>query len=136
MRVSAAPLLLATALAVSLTGCRGKDESATTPPVGPPGGPPGPSVGGPPPGGGATPTEPNRGVGQVTDDVVLTGKVKNALMVSKVTTGKLNVDTVKGVVTLKGSVPTAAQKAMAEKVAKQVNGVASVKNSLTVSAGK
>jgi len=39
-------------------------------------------------------------------------------------------------VTLKGSVPTASQKATAEKVAKQVEGVSSVKNSLSVGAKK
>jgi len=134
MRVSPIPLLLATALAMSLSGCRAKDQTATSPPVGPSGGPPGPTAGGPPPGG--TATEPGRGVGQMSGDAVLTGKVKNALMVSKVDTGKLNVDSANGVVTLKGSVPTASQKAMAEKVAKQVAGVSSVKNSLTVGGGK
>jgi hyperosmotically inducible periplasmic protein len=134
MRVSPTPLLLAAALAASLSGCRGKDETANTPPGAPPGAPSGPSARTAPAGG--TAAEPDRGVKQVSDDVVLTGKVKNALMVSKVDTGKLNVDTVNGVVTLKGSVPTASQKATAEKVAKQVEGVSSVKNSLSVGAKK
>jgi len=72
----------------------------------------------------------------VGDDVVLTGKVKNALITSKVDARSLNVDTANGAVTLKGSVPTAAQKSLAEKVAKQVAGVKSVKNELAVGAKK
>ena len=44
----------------------------------------------------------------------------------------INVDVDNGVVTLSGSVASAAQKASAEKVAKSVEGVASVKNNLTV----
>lgn len=134
MNRSLVPMLLTTALAVSLAGCRGKEEAATTPPGAPPGGPSGPYAGSPPPGPGGSPGGADRGPGQVSQDVVLTGKVKNALIVSKVDTGNLNVDTANGVVTLKGSVPTAAQKATAEKVAKQVEGVTSVKNSLTVGA--
>lgn len=133
MRVPPVPLLLATALAVSLAGCRGREETATTPPGAPPGTPSAPYAGSPPPGEGGT-TDADRPVGQVSEDVVLTGKVKNALIVSKVDTGNLNVDTVNGVVTLKGSVPTASQKATAERIAKEVEGVTSVKNSLTVAA--
>ena len=44
----------------------------------------------------------------------------------------INVDVDNAVVTLSGTVATAAQKASAEKVAKSVEGVASVKNNLTV----
>ena len=46
----------------------------------------------------------------------------------------INVDVDNGVVTLRGNVGSAAQKAAAEKAAKGVEGVKSVKNSLTVSA--
>jgi hyperosmotically inducible protein len=46
----------------------------------------------------------------------------------------INVDVENGVVTLTGSVANAQQKAEAEKVAKSVQGVKSVKNLLTVSA--
>jgi len=66
----------------------------------------------------------------------MSGKVKNALITSKVDTRKLNVDTKNGVVTLNGSVPTASQKSQAEKVAKQVSGVTTVKDNLTVGATK
>lgn len=134
MKRHPAPPLLAAALAICLAGCPGKEETTSTPPGAPPGGPSGPSAGTQPAGEGNTAAEADRGVKQVSEDVLLTGKVKNALIVSKVDTGKLNVDTVNGVVTLKGSVPTASQKATAEKVAKQVEGVTSVKNSLTVGA--
>lgn len=44
----------------------------------------------------------------------------------------INVDVDNAVVTLSGTVASAAQKASAEKVAKSVEGVASVKNNLTV----
>ncbi|HKO59660.1 MAG TPA: BON domain-containing protein [Pyrinomonadaceae bacterium] len=44
----------------------------------------------------------------------------------------INVDVDNAVVTLSGTVATAAQKSSAEKVAKSVEGVASVKNNLTV----
>ncbi len=47
----------------------------------------------------------------------------------------INVDVDKNVVTLSGTVATAAQKAKAESVAKAVDGVTSVKNLLKVSAG-
>lgn len=46
----------------------------------------------------------------------------------------INVDVDKDVVTLSGTVATAAQKAQAEKIAKAVEGVKSVKNMLKVSA--
>jgi len=85
-----------------------------------------------PPGGATTVRTPTA----VGADTVMTGKVKNALITSKVDTRKLNVDTRNGVVTLNGSVPTASQKSQAEKVAKQVSGVTTVKDNLTVGAAK
>jgi hyperosmotically inducible protein len=47
----------------------------------------------------------------------------------------INVDVVDAVVTLKGTVASAAQKASAEKVAKGIEGVKSVKNELQVRPG-
>ena len=44
----------------------------------------------------------------------------------------INVDVVNDVVTLKGTVETAAQKTKAEQVTKGIEGVKSVKNELTV----
>jgi len=46
----------------------------------------------------------------------------------------INVDVVKGVVTLRGSVSDAEQKSEAEKLAKETEGVKSVKNQLKVNA--
>jgi osmotically-inducible protein OsmY len=64
----------------------------------------------------------------------LTGKVKSALAADvglKTLTG-IDVDSDKGIVTLKGKVDTADQKKRAGMVAKKVGGVKSVKNQLTV----
>jgi hyperosmotically inducible protein len=66
---------------------------------------------------------------------VLTSKVKNALIVSKVNTSKVTVTSKDGVVTLTGAVPTASQKTQAGIAAKATSGVSSVKNNLAVSAG-
>lgn len=69
-------------------------------------------------------------------DATLTTKVKSALAADvglKTLTG-INVDTTGSVVTLKGSVDTAANKSRAEQVARGVEGVSSVKNELTVQA--
>lgn len=66
-------------------------------------------------------------------DAWLTMKTKVALMTAdNVSTSDLNVDTVKGVVTLHGKVPTTEQKRKAEEVAMKVDGVKSVKNLLQV----
>ncbi|HEX6690410.1 MAG TPA: BON domain-containing protein [Burkholderiales bacterium] len=67
----------------------------------------------------------------------LTGKVKSALAadVGLKTVTSIDVDSDKGIVTLKGKVESAEQKKRAEMVAKKVSGVKSVKNQLTVSGG-
>jgi hyperosmotically inducible protein len=67
-------------------------------------------------------------------NAALTAKVKNALLIAKgVDASKINVDTTSdGVVTLKGTARTAEMKTLAEKAAKQVAGVKSVRNQLTV----
>ena len=73
---------------------------------------------------------------QDSKDSWLTTKVKSALAADvglKTLTG-INVDTTGSVVTLKGSVDTAANKSRAEQVARGVEGVSSVKNELTVQA--
>jgi len=62
--------------------------------------------------------------------------VKNALMTQKVDVSHVTVESKDGTVTLSGSVPTAGQKALAEKAAKQTAGVKTVKDNLTVGAGK
>jgi hyperosmotically inducible protein len=68
-----------------------------------------------------------------TPDTWITMKTKIALMTTEgVSTRALNVDTVNGVVTLHGQVPTDAQKTKAESVARGIDGVKQVKNLLQV----
>ena len=62
-------------------------------------------------------------------------RVKNALIIARdMDTSNLNVNSWEGVVTLSGSVPTAAMKQRAERLAREVDGVRSVRNELTVTA--
>lgn len=66
-------------------------------------------------------------------DAILTGKVKASLVADKdLSAMDINVDTEKGVVMLNGFVASKAEVAKAEKVAKGVEGVTSVKNNLKV----
>ena len=66
-------------------------------------------------------------------DAWLTMKTKIALMTTEnLSTSDLNVDTVQGVVTLHGKVPTAGEKASAEATARHIDGVKDVKNLLQV----
>jgi osmotically-inducible protein OsmY len=68
-----------------------------------------------------------------TPDAWLTAKAKVALMTTEgIRTTHLNVDTVKGVVTLHGQVPAADQKTKAAEVVKKLDGVKAVKNLLQV----
>ena len=75
-------------------------------------------------------------VGQGLTDGWLWVKAKGALAaVDDLRDSTINVDVDKSVVTLRGSVATAAQKSKAEATAKGLDGVASVKNQLTVGSG-
>ncbi len=66
-------------------------------------------------------------------DTAITAKVKTALHENKVTKGAdIHVDTVAGVVTLKGTVNSADAAATARQVAQQTNGVKDVRNELTM----
>lgn len=66
-------------------------------------------------------------------DSWITMKTKIALMTTEdLSTKDLNVDTVKGVVTLHGMVPTEAEKEKAEHVSMKIDGVKAVKNLLQV----
>jgi len=76
------------------------------------------------------------GIKETTHDATLTTKVKSALAADvglRTLTG-ISVDSDGSTVTLKGSVDTAANKSRAEQVARGVDGVATVKNELTVQA--
>ena len=66
-------------------------------------------------------------------DAWLTMKTKIGLMTTEnLSTSDLNVDTVQGVVTLHGKVPTQAEKGQAEAEARRIDGVKEVKNLLQV----
>ena len=68
-------------------------------------------------------------------DTAITAKVKVALHKDKAVGDRdIHVDTIAGVVTLAGQVPSRATAARAEQVAMQTEGVKSVSNQLTVSA--
>jgi hyperosmotically inducible protein len=77
-------------------------------------------------------------VSKGTSNAALTTKVKSALAKDAgfKTLAKIDVDSNEGVVTLKGRVESADAKKKAEQIAKQVDGVKSVKNQLRVDAGK
>lgn len=72
-------------------------------------------------------------IGQGANDMWLWVKTRSSLLgTSDLRESTINVDVVNDVVTLKGTVATAAQKAKAEQVAKDIDGVKSVKNELKV----
>ena len=72
-----------------------------------------------------------RSVGEYTDDKMLVGKVKSALISDKTADAdEINVESYKGVVQLNGFVDNAKEKAQAETVAKAVDGVKGVENNL------
>jgi hyperosmotically inducible protein len=71
---------------------------------------------------------------QLAKNAAITGRIKASLLADKsMHATKINVDTVDGVVTLKGEVPAEAEKKRAEEVALKTPGVASVNNELIVS---
>jgi hypothetical protein len=74
-------------------------------------------------------------IGTGANDMWLWVKTRASLMgADDLRDSTINVDVENDVVTLKGTVASAAQKTKAEQVAKSVSGVKSVKNQLTVSA--
>lgn len=69
------------------------------------------------------------------DDAMLTAKIKTQMTADgRVSPTRVNVDTLNGVVTLKGEVPTQQEKDAAEAVARSVTGVKRVDNQLVVNA--
>ncbi len=76
------------------------------------------------------------GAGARIDDAQITTQVKTGLSTDKdLSAGQIDVDTKDGVVTLKGMAPTAAAKARAAEIARNVKDVKSVDNQLQVRAG-
>jgi osmotically-inducible protein OsmY len=75
--------------------------------------------------------EPARGPVQTASDAAITAKVKTALGNDELVKARnINVDTVRGEVTLNGTVDSAAEKERAISLAKRVDGVANVKDNL------
>jgi len=71
--------------------------------------------------------------GELIDDTVITTNVKAKLAAEKgATLTRVEVDTNRGVVQLSGTVSSASDRAMAERVARTVGGVKSVRNNLQV----
>jgi osmotically-inducible protein OsmY len=71
--------------------------------------------------------------GQYVDDSVITTKVKAKFVDNKaVAASAIEVETLKGVVQLSGFAKSADEKSSAEKLAKSVEGVQSVKNDIIV----
>lgn len=70
------------------------------------------------------------------DDAAITTKVKAAIAADKdLSAIRIDVDTQNGVVTLSGPAPTASAKEHASEIARNVKGVSSVNNQLTIKAG-
>jgi hyperosmotically inducible periplasmic protein len=78
-----------------------------------------------------------RTTSEKVDDATITTKVKAKLATERVKNlVSVNVDTQDGVVHLQGTVPTAADKAEAERLARATNGVRSVTNDLKISSAE
>jgi hyperosmotically inducible protein len=76
-----------------------------------------------------------RSAGEAIDDATITAAVKTKLLADERTEGfDINVDTVKGVVTLRGGADNADAKKAAQELAGQVDGVILIKNELIVAA--
>jgi hyperosmotically inducible protein len=74
--------------------------------------------------------------GDKIGDALITTEVKAAIATDKdLSAIKIDVDTRNGVVTLSGPAPTVAAKERASEIARNVKGVSSVNNQLTIKAG-
>ena len=72
-------------------------------------------------------------VGDTIDDATITTRVKTALLNDPDIGGlRIDVDTFKGVVTLSGSVKTAAERDKAMAIARKIDGVTDVKSTLQI----
>jgi hyperosmotically inducible periplasmic protein len=75
-----------------------------------------------------------KSVGETIDDATITTRVKTALLNDPDVGGlKIDVDTIKGVVTLSGAVKTQAEEQKAVAIARRTSGVTDVKSTLQVS---
>ena len=108
------PVLAAATLALGIAGCSGwhaKNETRVN--------------------GSTAAAEPARGPVQTASDAAITAKVKTALGADDLVKARnIDVDTMRGVVTLHGNVASAAEKERAISLARRVEGVAGVKDNL------
>lgn len=82
-------------------------------------------------------SEQSTKAGVAIDDTEITAKVKAAILAeSGLKTLQISVDTVKGVVTLSGSVDTRSHSDMAKALASAVSGVSRVRNDLVIQPNK
>jgi hyperosmotically inducible protein len=82
----------------------------------------------------ATTTATPRGPAQTAHDATITAKVKTALAADEmVKARRIDVDTLRGVVQLNGTVSSAAEKDRAMTLARQVEGVVEVRDNLKTS---
>lgn len=82
---------------------------------------------------GCTSTATKQSTGEVIDDGVITTKLKAKLIDDPVTKAhQINVDTFKGTVQLSGFVDSAEARTRAGQIARDTDGVKSVKNSLQI----
>lgn len=116
------------------TGCKREEPKPSAPPA--PRTAPQPTPA-PQTGPGTAPGEPGRTAGQTINDATINAKVKAALLQAPDVKGTdINVDTVNGTVTLKGAVESQAQADRAVTIAKGIEGVKDVQNTLTAKSGK
>ena len=82
---------------------------------------------------GCASTSKSEGTGEYVDDVMITSKVKAAILgESSLKSAEINVETFKGVVQLSGFVSSQASINKAVEVTRRVKGVKSVKNDMRV----
>ena len=138
MKIHQTTAIGAAVLLALATGCKREEPKPTAPPPPMPQTAPSPSPApAPQPGTTTGPGEPGRTVGQTVDDATINVKVKAALMQAPDVKGTdVNADTVKGTVTLKGAVESQAQIDRAVTIAKGIDGVKQVENTLTVKPAK
>ena len=78
-------------------------------------------------------TRDQQSVGAYVDDTVITTQIKSRMAENKdVAATSISVETLNGTVMLSGFAKNALEKATAEKIARDVNGVKSVKNEIAI----
>lgn len=82
---------------------------------------------------GCASTAKQEGTGEYVDDVLITSKVKAAILgESSLKSAEINVETFKGIVQLSGFVSSQAAASKAVELARAVKGVTSVKNDMRI----